>query len=57
MLLFHCYFFLFLFLFLLLMKAEKRVLITTKNSVIEKYNALRKNAAQLESFRKVWLYK
>jgi len=57
MLSFHCYFFLFLFLFLLLMKAEKRVLITTKNSVIEKYNALRKNAAQLESFRKVWLYK
>jgi len=33
-------------------QAEKRVLITTKNSVIEKYNALRKNAAKLESFRK-----
>ncbi|ORX53445.1 hypothetical protein BCR36DRAFT_26262 [Piromyces finnis] len=33
-------------------QAEKRVLITTKNSIIEKYNALRKNAAQLESFRK-----
>jgi len=33
-------------------QAEKRVLIATKNSIIEKYNALRKNAAQLESFRK-----
>jgi transposase-like protein len=32
---------------------EKRALLASKNAVVDKYNNLRKNAIQLEAFRKV----